>query len=117
MIVFYAEIMRDLVDHRPRNFVVEFIRRKAQFQVRTPENINDVGQFAGVMRAAFRERHTQVKAEQTLPFGVHSFVGFVEDQNLDIVQTLVNPIWQAVYRIPYSGFELTAIHTVVVIVL
>lgn len=115
MIVFYAEKMRDLVNHRPDNLVVEFIRREAQFQVWASENVDHVRQLAGVVGATFRQRYAHIKAEQTPPFRVQLLAGFVEDQHLDIVQTLVNPTWQAVYRIPNSGFELTAIHTVLVI--
>ena len=117
MIVIYAEKMRDLVNHRPDYLVVQFIRRKSQLQVWAPENVDNVGQLAGVVRAAFRQRYANVKAKQTLPFRVQLLTGFVEDQHLDIVQTLVNPIWQAVYGIPNSGFELKAIHAAVTSIL
>ena len=38
-------------------------------------------------------------AEQALTVWIQSLVGFIDNQHLDIVQALVNPIWQAVYRI------------------
>lgn len=56
MIVIDAEIMRDFVNQRSRYFVAEFILRKAQFQVWTSEDVNDVRQLAGVIGTAFRQR-------------------------------------------------------------
>jgi len=109
--------MRDLMNQRPGDFVAELILRKAQFQVWAPEDVDDIGQLAGVIGTTLGQRQTEVKAEQALTVWIQSLVGFIDNQHLDIVQTLVNPIWQAGHRLLNNGFELAVIHAVLAIVL
>jgi len=45
------------------------------------------------------------------------FIGFFDDQLVDVVQAFVNPIRQTVYRLLNNGFDLAEIHTVLEMVL
>ncbi|MEJ2322684.1 MAG: hypothetical protein P8Z31_10255 [Gammaproteobacteria bacterium] len=77
MIVLDAEIMRDFVNQRSGYFVAKFILRQAHFQVGTSENVDDVRQLTSVISTAFRQRHPEVKAQQSLPFRIKIFMGTV----------------------------------------
>ena len=49
MIIIDAEVMRNFVNQRPGDFFAKLIRWLAQLHVRSPEDVDNVGQFAGVI--------------------------------------------------------------------
>jgi len=110
VIVIDPKIVCDFVDKRPADFVAELFRRKTKFQMRAPEDIDHVGQLAGVIGTPLWQRQTQVQAEQPVTIRIQLLIGLVDDEYLDIVQTLVNPVRQAIERLPDYGFEIVAFH-------